>query len=82
MRHLADAAKPSYSKILINEIVLPDRGAAWLNTALDLELMSLVGARERTKAEWESIVRAAGLKIVGIFKRAIDDDNVIEIELP
>ena len=38
-----------YSKILINEAVVPEKDAHWLTTSLDMVMMSVFAANERTK---------------------------------
>lgn len=56
-------AMTSHSRILIDDAVLPDTGAAWQVTMADLALMNSCGGVERTKRRWESLTDAAGLKI-------------------
>jgi hypothetical protein len=43
--------------------------------------MHNLSARQRTLAEFESLVASAGLKITGIFKHPQGGDSVIEAEL-
>lgn len=43
-----------YSKILINENVVPDRDAHWLTTSLDMVMMSVFAATERTEKQVSS----------------------------
>lgn len=56
-------AMTSHSRILIDDAVLPDTGAAWQVTMADLALMNSCGGVERTKRRWESLADGAGLKI-------------------
>lgn len=55
--------KPGYAKLLIHDIVVRPIGAPAYMTAIDLFIMALFGARERTQANWEGIIRAAGWKL-------------------
>jgi len=55
------AMKPGYSKLLIYEVVLPAKGASRMQTTLDVQLMSLVAAFERTEEMWETLLKQAGL---------------------
>ena len=73
--------KPGYSKILLNEFVLPSQGAHWLLTSLDWEVMTGFGARERTEEEMRALIEGAGLKIVEIFKHPQSIDSLIEVDL-
>ena len=51
------------SRILIEEMVLPDMGVDWTVTHADLTMMASLAARERTQGQWESLLDTAGLKI-------------------
>jgi hypothetical protein len=44
--------------------------------------MSCLSSRQRTEAEFRSLMESAGLKIVGIFKHPQSGDSLIEAELP
>lgn len=82
LKQLVPAMTKGYSKVLLNEFILPNKGAHWALTCLDWELMSSLSARQRTEAEFKSVIESAGLKIVGIFKHPQSGDSVIETELP
>lgn len=56
-------AMASNSVILIDDIVLPDRGANWRTTQLDLTMMAGLAGMERTERQWYNLMNAAGLKI-------------------
>ncbi|KAM7208263.1 S-adenosyl-L-methionine-dependent methyltransferase [Naviculisporaceae sp. PSN 640] len=58
------AMKPGYSRLLIDEGVIPDTNASWEATGLDIVLSALLSSRERTRAEWTRLLEGkAGLKI-------------------
>jgi hypothetical protein len=67
--HLRDAMTSGYSKILINEYVVPDREATWQMTSLDWSMMAAFASRERTERQWRALLEACGLRIVGIWKK-------------
>ncbi|KAI1337191.1 S-adenosyl-L-methionine-dependent methyltransferase [Xylariaceae sp. FL0016] len=79
---IKEAMKPGYSKLLINENVIPTRGAWWETTALDMVMLTYFSSRERTRSDWEHLISQAGLKIVGIFGGGHGVESIIEIELP
>lgn len=79
---LKPALESGYSKILIQEMVVPDRGAHWQLTSLDWELMTHFGGHERTESEWRNLIESAGLKVSGIYKHPQSQDSLIEVELP
>ena len=73
--------KPGYSKILINEVVMPDVGAPWQHTGLDWTMMALLVNRERTESQWKALLGDAGFKITGIWSKSLTSESVIEAVL-
>ena len=55
-----------YSKLLIDENVIPDTGAHWVSTGLDMVMMSVFSASERTEQNWQALLESAGLKVIKI----------------
>jgi hypothetical protein len=51
LKGLTDSMKHGYSKLLINEHVIPETKACWESTSLDLIMMAQLGAMERTEAD-------------------------------
>ncbi len=70
-----------YSKLLINENVISDRGAHWLSTALDMVMMVNFPASERTEQNWRALLESAGFKIIQIWTYEPDTESLIEAEL-
>ena len=70
-----------YSKLLINENVIPDRSAHWLSTALDMVMMANFSASERTEQNWRALLESAGFKIVKIWTYEPGTESLIEAEL-
>ncbi|KAK5175820.1 uncharacterized protein LTR77_000960 [Saxophila tyrrhenica] len=63
LANLRDATTPGYSRILLNEIVVPDQGAGWFETSLDVLMMVVHASRERKEREWRELVEGVeGLK--------------------
>jgi hypothetical protein len=62
LTNLARAMVPD-SRILIDEVCLPDTGAHWRACSMDLAMMILLAGRERTMSEWTELV--AGVKVDG-----------------
>ncbi|CRG86000.1 Demethylsterigmatocystin 6-O-methyltransferase [Talaromyces islandicus] len=81
LTNLAQAMKPGYSKILINENVIPDTDADWQTTSLDIIMMTIFASQERTERQWHALVESAGLKIVDIFTAEKGVESLIECEL-
>lgn len=72
---------PGYSKLLINENVIPATGADWEATALDIIMTTVFCSKERTRQDWDSIVEKAGLKVVKVWSSANSGVSLIECEL-
>ncbi|KAI5863833.1 S-adenosyl-L-methionine-dependent methyltransferase [Durotheca rogersii] len=65
LRQLRPALGPR-SHVLLDEAVLPDAGVSREAATLDLLMMTSLGARERTRAQWRALLDAAGLRILHI----------------
>lgn len=67
------------SVVLIDEIVIPNEGATWRQTQLDLAMMASLATMERTERQWRHILTRAGLVITGIFSYGPEfGDSIIE----
>ncbi|OIW22623.1 S-adenosyl-L-methionine-dependent methyltransferase [Coniochaeta ligniaria NRRL 30616] len=75
------AMKPEYSKLLINENVIPPTQANWQTTGLDMMMLSLFASKERTEVDWRRLLEGAGLKIVKIWGHGEGVESLIECEL-
>lgn len=73
--------KPGYSKLLINENVIPTTGADWQNTGQDLMMMSMVSSQERKEEQWRHLLKQAGLKVLNIWSYEPGVESLIECEL-
>jgi len=85
LKTLKPAMEPGYSRLLLNENLIPDTNAHWETTALDLLMMTMVSAKERTETQWRHLIEErAGLKIVNIWGLEIGNgvESLIECELP
>lgn len=52
------------SEILIDEMVIPSTGVPWQAAFTDLLMMNSLGGVERTRAEWDYLMKQAGLEII------------------
>ncbi|KAL2219261.1 o-methyltransferase [Thermoascus aurantiacus ATCC 26904] len=81
LARLTAAMKPGYSKLLVNENVIPDIEADWQLTALDLMMMTMVSSGERKEQQWRQLLEKAGLKILKIWSYENGVESLIECEL-
>lgn len=56
-------AMGSGSRVLIDEVVLPETGAHWMVTQRDLSMLVLFNTAERTREQWKDLLGQAGLQI-------------------
>ena len=78
---LASAMRPGYSKILLNELVLPDQGCDIIAAQVDITMMAVVAGIERTERQWHDLVGSAGLKIENIWTDVPEAESIIELAL-
>lgn len=79
LANLVAAMKPGYSKLLINENVIPNTGAYWETTSLDL-IMMFICSGERTEKQWHALLESSGLKITKIWTAQRGVESLIECE--
>ena len=73
--------EPGYSRILIDDYVLPDIGAPVRGSSMDLLMMLYCSGIERTLSQWEHLLDACGLEIVKVWGTRSDYESVIEARL-
>ena len=65
LQNLVPAMGPE-SRILIDEVVLPESKTPWQVAIMDIAMMACLGGIERSKEDWESLLDKAGLKLVDL----------------
>ena len=78
LRNTFMAMTPGYSKILINELVLPVQGAGPYATRSDFNMMALLAGMERTEKQWHELLGKIGLKIQKIWSTDSDCESIVE----
>lgn len=81
LRNIVDAMEKGYSRLLINELVVPDQRASWSITSMDWLMLALGAVKERTEKDWRTMVEEVGLKITGIWAKEQGTESLIECEL-
>jgi demethylsterigmatocystin 6-O-methyltransferase len=70
------------SVILIDEMVMPEAGASARATQLDLAMLTMVAAKERTLKEWQALLQSVGLEIVKLVKYTEECDDFVIVAKP
>lgn len=84
-RELLDNLKPAmkhgYSRLLLNEIVIPSINPSAHQTSVDLMMAGAVGARERTEQQWEEFLQSCGFRVVKFWHSYAAHESIVEAEL-
>ncbi|OJJ02334.1 hypothetical protein ASPVEDRAFT_83842 [Aspergillus versicolor CBS 583.65] len=78
LQRVAAAMTPGYSKLLINEMLVPEQGATKYQAQSDIAMMAFGGGMERTKSQWRTLLGTAGFQIVEFWEPADEGDGIIE----
>ena len=62
------AAMGPESRLIIDEVLMPEQGAPWQSAFLDMLMMHTLGALERTRHEWDALLNQAGLKVIDVHQ--------------
>ncbi|KAM3416030.1 hypothetical protein BST61_g9516 [Cercospora zeina] len=80
LQNLQTVMKPGYSKLLIHDLVLPDQGASQFQAAFDMVMMTFNAGMERSRTQWEELLRKAGLRVEGVWygEGGADADGIVQ----
>ena len=67
------------SMILIDEMIIPNQGADWRATQIDLTMMASLAGVERTEKQWSALVDKAELKINKIYNTELNDSLIVAV---
>lgn len=83
LKNTAAAMKKGYSKLIINEFILPLRNVPLYPALLDVNMMCVLNGMERTTEQWTKLLDVAGLKVLKWhqFSESGDEEGIIEAEL-
>lgn len=81
LKHTRDAMVEGYSKLFVYDIVLLPKGVSRSQAVMDVAMMSLLSASERTKHQWEKLLNGAGFKVVKFWPDPREYEMLIEAEI-
>ncbi|KAL1861089.1 hypothetical protein Plec18170_001604 [Paecilomyces lecythidis] len=67
LRNIIAAMRKNYSKLLINDWVLPDSGASLYSCLQDINMMTLFSAMERSEIQMAELLESVGLTMVHVW---------------
>ncbi|KAJ5247306.1 Plant methyltransferase dimerization [Penicillium chermesinum] len=80
-KNLKPAMKRGFSKIIMEEYILPDTNARSLPCMTDLSVMMFCAGLERTRQRWTELLESVGLQVVKFWMREGDELGVVEAAL-
>lgn len=79
LEHIRAAMDPSYSKVLINQWVVPTQRVSLLMVHQDFNMMATSSTMERTEQQTRELLDGAGLRIVKIWRPDdVESECIIE----
>ncbi len=81
LRNQMSAMDKQYSRLLINDLVLPDVGVTMHAAGMDVYMMALLCGMERTRSQWNELLDSVGLKVNGIWTLGEGPESIIETSL-
>ena len=77
LQSIMKAMKVGYSKILINEAIVPAKNCcSWL-AATDINMMTILAGMERTSQQWIDLLESVDLEVVKIWNSPHDGEEAI-----
>lgn len=70
-----------YSRLLLDEYVLPNTRAPFRGPATDILMMMYTTGMERTMRQWENLLEACGLEIIKVWGVHSGFEQLIECQL-
>ncbi|BCS27770.1 uncharacterized protein APUU_60818A [Aspergillus puulaauensis] len=68
LAHIVEAMEPGYSRLVINENIIPDRDCDYNVACLSMLMMVQVGALERTELQWRELLSSVGLTDISFYQ--------------
>ncbi|KAJ5609365.1 hypothetical protein N7528_009932 [Penicillium herquei] len=81
LQHIGSAMVKGYSKLIIEEFVMPEKDAPLLATLWDWNMLVFCSTMERTQGQWNQVLASAGFQVVKVWSPPGDSQSIIEAEL-
>ena len=79
LQNIATAMTPGYSRLILNEALLPNKDWSLMHAVGDIHIMALLAAAKRSQKQFQSLIDSAGLKVVKFWDSPDFGEGVIEI---
>lgn len=81
LSNIVAAMDREYSRVLIDDYVIPNTGASMRTASIDMLMLLYLGGLERTEHHWRQLLDAVGLEIVKVWPPKAGDECVIEAKV-
>lgn len=81
LQNVKEAMRPGYSRLLLNETILPSTGCSSFDAAGDMNMMGILGGLKRTTLQWMQLLVSVDLKVEKIWTSPEPEnrDGIIEV---
>ena len=78
LKNIIPAMRKGYSKLLINEMVIPNVGSGYREAQYDWTMLACLSAMERDEKQWRNLLNSVGLEMVKIWSNPQTTESIIE----
>lgn len=79
LTNIAASMEPGYSRLVINENIIPDRNCSFAVACLNILMTVQVGSLERTELQWRELLSTAGLTQMSFHQPPGEGEGVIVV---
>ncbi|KAL2863975.1 S-adenosyl-L-methionine-dependent methyltransferase [Aspergillus lucknowensis] len=80
LTNIAAAMEPGYSRLIINEQIVPDRGCDFATACLGIMMMVQVGALERSEQQWRALLTSVGFTDISFHQPPGNGEGIIVVK--
>lgn len=81
LKNTASAMTKGYSKLYLNEWILPGVGCSLYEASIDINMMINFGGMERSKGQWQELLTRSGLKLEKFWQNPGFGEGIVEASL-
>ncbi|KAJ5108578.1 hypothetical protein N7456_005253 [Penicillium angulare] len=81
LHNIRNAMTKGYSKLIIQEFVMPERDAPFLASIWDWQMLAFCNSMERNEKHWGRLLTSCGFKVVQFWPPPGDGHYIIEAEM-
>ncbi|PWY72486.1 sterigmatocystin 8-O-methyltransferase precursor [Aspergillus sclerotioniger CBS 115572] len=78
LTHIVTAMEPGYSRLIINDYIIPDRNCDFPTACMSIMMMVQVGAFEWSEKQWRELLNSVGLKDLIFHQPPGSGEGIIE----